>query len=72
MPKGRTLVFDDLERLHNGETNCLDLIGIIEFLKTKCQCNIILIANLEKPHKIFNDYIERIVDKITEPPKIKR
>lgn len=71
MPINRTIVFDDLERLHSTETNYLDLIGIIEFLKTNRNCNIILIANLEKPMAIFNDYIERIVDEIIEPPKIK-
>jgi hypothetical protein len=63
MPKGRVIVFDDLERLHANQDNYLDLIGIIDYLKDKMKCKIILICNIsELKEPIFNSYMERIVD----------
>ena len=77
MPKGRVIVFDDLERLHANQDNYLDLIGIIDYLKDKMECKIILICNMselkeleiQKQH-IFNTYMERIVDDVEWIPKL--
>lgn len=71
MPKKRIIVFDDLERLHQEESNYLDLIGIIGYLKDQKQCKIILIADLEKINsEIVNGYLEKIVDDIISLPKV--
>ncbi|MBX9866171.1 MAG: hypothetical protein K2Y14_04600 [Burkholderiales bacterium] len=68
MPKNRVVVFDDLERLHANEENYLDLIGIIDYLKDKMKCQIILICNIsELKEPIFNTYMERIVDETEFP-----
>lgn len=68
MPKKRVIVFDDLERLHANQDNYLDLIGIIDYLKDKMGCKIILICNmLELKEPIFNIYMERIVDEVAFP-----
>lgn len=65
MPKNRVVVFDDLERLHANQENYLDLIGIVDHLKNKNECKIILICNmLELKEPIFNTYMERIVDSV--------
>lgn len=67
MPKKRVIVFDDLERLHANQDNYLDLIGIIDYLKDKNGCKIILICNmLELKEPIFNTYMERIVDEVLD------
>lgn len=71
MPKKRVIVFDDLERLHANQDNYLDLIGIIDYLKDKMGCKIILICNmLELKEPIFNTYMERIVDEVKSPSKL--
>lgn len=68
MPKNRVIVFDDLERLHANQDNYLDLIGIIDYLKDKNKCKIILICNMsELKEPIFNTYMERIVDRHEYP-----
>jgi len=68
MPSNRIVVFDDLERLHANEENYLDLIGIIDYLKDKMKCQIILICNIsELKEPIFNTYMERIVDETEFP-----
>lgn len=68
MPKNRVVVFDDLERLHANQDNYLDLIGIIDYLKDKMKCQIILICNIsELKEPIFNTYMERIVDETEFP-----
>lgn len=68
MPKKRVVVFDDLERLHANQDNYLDLIGIIDYLKDKNECKIILICNMQElKEPIFNTYMERIVDKHEYP-----
>ena len=68
MPKNRVVVFDDLERLHANKDNYLDLIGVIDYLKNKMECKIILICNmLELKASIFNSYMERIVDEAEFP-----
>lgn len=71
MPSNRVVVFDDLERLHANQENYLDLIGIIDYLKDKKKCKIILICSMSElkeyeKHKqhIFNTYMERIVDDV--------
>ena len=77
MPKKRVVVFDDLERLHANQDNYLDLIGVIDYLKDKMECKIILICNMselkelekQKQH-IFNTYMERIVDNVEWIPKL--
>ncbi len=71
MPTNKVIVFDDLERLHEGESNYLDLIGIIDFLKKNNK--ILLIASSENiSSKIFNSYSERVVDRrITKPHDLK-
>ena len=77
MPKNRVVVFDDLERLHTGKENYLDLIGIVDHLKNRNECKIILICNMSElksnqesnPH-IFNSYMERIVDTLKFPALI--
>ena len=71
MPKRRVVVFDDLERLHSGKNNYVDLIGIIDYLKVENKCDIILLANLSNiKNNILNIYMERIVDDICTPPVI--
>lgn len=71
MPKNRVMVFDDLERLHTNQENYLDLIGVIDYLKNKMECKIILICNmLELKASIFNSYMERIVDETESPTLI--
>lgn len=70
MPKGRVIVFDDLERLHTNEDNYLDLIGIIDYLKITNECKIILIADISKTQQIFNTYMERVVDEFLIIPKL--
>lgn len=68
MPKNRVMVFDDLERLHANQDNYLDLIGVIDYLKNKMKCKIILICNMsELKEPIFNSYMERIVDETEFP-----
>lgn len=68
MPKNRVVVFDDLERLHASKDNYLDLIGVIDYLKNKMECKIILICNMsELKEPIFNSYMERIVDETEFP-----
>lgn len=68
MPSKRVVVFDDLERLHANKENYLDLIGIIDYLKDKMKCQIILICNIsELKEPIFNTYMERIVDETEFP-----
>ena len=77
MPKNRVVVFDDLERLHANQENYLDLIGVIDYLKDKMECKIILICNMselkelekQKQH-IFNTYMERIVDNVETASKL--
>lgn len=66
MPKNRVMVFDDLERLHANQDNYLDLIGVIDYLKTTNKCKIILIADISKTPQIFNSYLERVVDEILD------
>lgn len=66
MPKNRVVVFDDLERLHASQDNYLDLIGIVDYLKTTNKCQVILIADISKTPQIFNCYLERIVDEILD------
>jgi|LauGreDrversion4_2_1035121.scaffolds.fasta_scaffold259342_1 hypothetical protein len=70
MPKGRVIVFDDLERLHANQDNYLDLIGIIDYLKITNECKIILIADISKTQQIFNTYMERVVDEFLTIPKL--
>lgn len=70
MPKKRIVVFDDLERLHANQDNYLDLIGVIDYLKTTNKCNIILIADISKTPQIFNAYMERVVDETESPTLI--
>lgn len=68
MPKNRVVVFDDLERLHANQDNYLDLIGMIDYLKDKKKCQIILICNIsELKEPIFNTYMERVVDEVEFP-----
>lgn len=70
MPKNRVVVFDDLERLHANQDNYLDLIGIIDYLKTTNKCKVILIADISKTQQIFNAYMERVVDEVLTAPKL--
>lgn len=71
MPKNRVMVFDDLERLHTNQDNYLDLIGVIDYLKDRMECKIILICNMsELKAPIFNSYMERIVDDVRFAPKL--
>lgn len=71
MPKNRVVVFDDLERLHANQDNYLDLIGVIDYLKTTNKCQIILIYNIsELETPIFNTYLERIVDNVEHVNKL--
>ncbi len=71
MPKRRVVVFDDLERLHSGENNYVDLIGIIDYLKTSNKCDIILLASFSDiKNEVFLMYMERIVDDVCMPPVI--
>ncbi|RTL02721.1 MAG: hypothetical protein EKK57_01190 [Proteobacteria bacterium] len=70
MPTKRVIVFDDLERLHANQDNYLDLIGIIDYLKTTNKCKIILIADISKTPQIFNAYMERVVDEVLTIPKL--
>jgi len=74
MPRDRVVVFDDLERLHKSSCdNYLDLIGIIEYLKDKCSCRILLIANThEITDDCFNSYMEKVVDDFIECPIIEK
>ncbi len=66
MPSNRVVVFDDLERLHTNQDNYLDLIGVIDYLKTTNKCQVILIADISKTPQIFNSYLERVVDHISD------
>lgn len=70
MPKNRVVVFDDLERLHAKQENYLDLIGIIDYLKTTNKCQVILIADISKTPHVFNSYMERVVDEVLMIPKL--
>lgn len=70
MPKNRVVVFDDLERLHANKDNYLDLIGVIDYLKTANKCQVILIADISKTPQIFNSYLERVVDEVLTIPKL--
>ncbi|MBY0379907.1 MAG: hypothetical protein K2P99_05845 [Burkholderiales bacterium] len=73
MPKNRTIVLDDPDRLHSADENYLDIIGIIDFLKLNKKCKIILIADTSKIPQILNVYLERIVDEVAiwQPCEIK-
>ena len=64
------MVFDDLERLHANKDNYLDLIGVIDYLKTTNKCQVILIADISKTPQIFNSYLERVVDEVLTIPKL--
>lgn len=70
MPKNRVVVFDDLERLHDDQDNYLDLIGVIDYLKTTNKCQAILIADISKTPQIFNAYMERVIDEVLTIPKL--
>ena len=68
MPTRRVVVFDDLERLHSGEHNYVDLIGVIDYLKVENKCDIILLASCSNiKYNVFTMYMERIVDEICTP-----
>lgn len=73
MPVNKIIVFDDLERMHSLNSYG-DIIAIINFLKDVCNCKLILIVNSRHPNisesKVFNAYLEKIVDKVVLSPKI--
>lgn len=65
-PKGKIIVFDDIERLHGSSSEPYeDIMAIIDHLKN--YNSILLIANISEikngqPENIFNRYLEKIVD----------
>lgn len=68
MPRGKIIVFDDIERLHGSSSEPYeDIMAIIDYLKN--YNSILLIANIseiksknDRPESIFNRYLEKIVD----------
>jgi hypothetical protein len=65
MPKNKVIVFDDVERLHRNDGSYVDLIAVIDYLKQNNK--ILLICNRDSiKEDIFNEYIERVVDKYQE------
>ena len=70
-PYKKVIVLDDVERLHQSNQVYQDIIGIIEYLKNVKECKILLIGNMIGSNvDIFKEYMEKIVDNITVPPKI--
>ena len=61
LPKNKIIILDDIERLHKGEENLLDILGIIDELKKNNK--VLLIGSIEEiKSEIFSKYLEKIVD----------